>query len=122
MGRKKYWILTSTVIITTYYETQLQEEDAVYMIGLPKFTDSSKNIELSEAMKSKAVYDELQNAFLFRVTEDQWEELTEAFFEARELADENIEEVRFTYEELFSTISTKHYGYGNAADNVNRLT
>ena len=37
----------------------------------------------------------------YRVTKEQYEELTNPFFQALEKAEENLKQVTYTYEELF---------------------
>lgn len=40
--------------------------------------------------------------YMFNVSEQQFDELTKEFFEASKLSEENIKEVSYTYDELFS--------------------
>ena len=90
--------------IAGYHDTQESQDVYIYMVSLPIFTDESRNIQISESMEKQAFIDERNNRLYFRVTEEQWGELTRSFFDARRLAEEKIQDVRFTFEELFGSL------------------
>lgn len=83
-----------------YYNSDKRQEDVLYMVALPQFTDENKNTVFSENIKKQAFIDN-QGICYFRVTEEQWGRLTKRFFEAKEIAEDKINEVVFTYDELF---------------------
>ncbi len=58
-------------------------------------------MELSDEMKAQAIYDEADERYYFRVTKEQYIELTEKYFQACKDAIEAIKAVTYTYEELF---------------------
>ena len=92
--------------LARFQNTEKECEDISYMVALPRYTDICAGIMISESMAEFAFFDETQGDFaFFRVTEDQWNELTNDFFKARKLAEENINKVRFSYEDLFSDFS-----------------
>lgn len=76
-------------------------EEMWYMIGLPLYFVKNEGYMFTDAMMAEAYYDEAVMVYYFRVTEEQFNELTKDYFAAAEQADENIKEVTFTYEELF---------------------
>jgi hypothetical protein len=76
-------------------------EEMYYMLGLPLYAEKSEEDIITDAMKAEAHYDESTTRYYFRVTEEQFDELTKDYFIAAEQADENIKEVTFTYQELF---------------------
>lgn len=84
-----------------YHNKETKLDDTAYMVSLPQFTNVK--LELTKDMEGQAILDKQQNIYYFRVTEQQWNELTEDFFEARRLAETNIEEVTFSYQELFTS-------------------
>lgn len=81
------------------YKQESNETETVYMLTLPEFSNGREgsipeNVKKQSAQKDSHSY--------YRVTEEQWNELTENFFEEKEASKEKIIEVRFTYDELFS--------------------
>jgi hypothetical protein len=85
-----------------YYDEGKNQDDTLYALTLPEFTDQSKNFQSNVSIKHQAFFaDQYDSQYYFRVTEEQWNELTKYFFDARDLAEEDINEVRFTYDELF---------------------
>ena len=98
-GEEEYRV---SFYIEGYYNVEKKQDETLYALTLPEFADKNRNIDLSENMKNHAFVDDIQSdRYYFRVTEDKWNYLTQDFFEVRELAEENIKEVRFSYDELF---------------------
>ena len=86
-----------------YYNAEKQQDDVMYMLTFPRFAAESKNIKLSENVIRQGVsIEDREGLVYFRLTKEQWDELTRDFFEAKKLATENIKEVSFTYEELLA--------------------
>lgn len=69
--------------------------DYGYLVFLPEY------IEFTEKMKEQAIYDETDEEYCFRVTEEQYEELTKRFYDADHEAHAALDEVTYTYGELF---------------------
>ena len=91
-GRYEYCIWFKVVGGSVY----LNDGDGYgYFISLPEY------VELSDEMKAQATYDEVDERYYFRVTNEQYIELTEKYFHARKDAIEVIKAVTYTYEELF---------------------
>lgn len=80
-----------------YFEDYYGE--TVYMVGYPWYLD--KEPKLPEAVKEQAFYDISNDCYLFRVTEELFDELSRLYFKMLEEADKGIEEVQYTYDELF---------------------
>lgn len=68
-----------------------------YFISLPEY------VELSDDGKAQAVYDKADETYYFRVTKEQYMELTEKYFRACKDVSAAIKDVTYTYEELFET-------------------
>ena len=68
---------------------------------LPQHENEDK-IELSENLKRKAFLEPEQNYYYFRVTKERYDELTKDFFWSTSLSYDKINEVTYTYDELFS--------------------
>ena len=56
--------------------------------------------KLNWTVKRQGYYDESRELFFFHVTEEQYNELTNSFFEAYSELDIKRREVTYTYEEL----------------------
>ncbi|MBD3920897.1 hypothetical protein H8B09_19175 [Paenibacillus sp. PR3] len=83
----------------TFYSKQ--DNIPVYMVSLPQYTNQDSQINITEELKNQAYFDEGQKLYYFRVTEEQFDELTKDYFNAVELAHKNINDVSFSYNELF---------------------
>ncbi len=78
-------------------------EDATsHLITVPTYYDESKQIHLTTEMKEQAYFCEDSQLYMFNVTEEQFNELTEDFFEAGEQSEEKIKEVCYSYDDLFN--------------------
>jgi hypothetical protein len=77
-------------------------EETIYLVSFPKHL----NYDLSELymIKRQAYYVEGSDNYCFRVTEQQFIELTKDYFEAEKLASEKIKEVTYTYDRLFGSL------------------
>jgi len=71
-----------------------------YCVALPKYMANSDRITITREMEQQCYYDSSGKYYFFRVTEDQYNELTRDFDQALSLAQEELEEVTFTYQEL----------------------
>jgi len=92
--------------ISGFHNVEEERDDVIFMVTLPVCSDESIYTSVPDTMMKKAYLDGFRDSLVyFRVTEDQWHELTGDFFESRKLAEDNLKKVRFTYEELFSSDS-----------------
>ncbi len=82
------------------YNKNIEQAEVVYMVSLPHFTNEADKIEGTEEILNQGYFDQGQDVYYFRVTEEQFDELTEDYFVAEKLALENIEEVSYSYKEL----------------------
>lgn len=89
-----------TVVFVTqfYFDEKINDFKEVYLIMLPQYSDKDKQIEISEDIKKQGYC--YEDDYYFRVTEEQYAELTNEFFEASNSADEEIKKVMYTYEEM----------------------
>ena len=72
--------------------------ETTYMLTLPEFSNDSRKSEIPEKIKCQSI--EIGSHFYYRISENQWNELTKNFFEGKEKSKEKIKEVSFTYSEL----------------------
>ncbi len=70
-------------------------EDYGYLVSLPEY------IELRNDMIEQATYFEADERYYFRVTEEQFEELTKDYYDARKGREAALDAVTYTYTELF---------------------
>ncbi len=68
-------------------------EDYGYLVSLPEY------VELRDDMIEQAIYED--ERYYFRVTEEQFEELTKDYNDAEKKAQDALDEVTYTYTELF---------------------
>lgn len=61
-------------------------------------------MKISDEIKQQGIFNELQKMYYYRVTEEQYDELTEKYTEALNASMKDIRTVTFTYEELFSEL------------------
>lgn len=76
-------------------------EDMVYMVSLPGYLESDKQIYVPTEIECQLYYDNCEKLYYLRVTEEQYYELTEKFFEGRENAMQYVRENGVLYNELF---------------------
>ena len=72
-----------------------------YLVSFPVYTDQNKRIELGNEIKRQGYYDESRELFFFHVTKEQYNELTNSFFDEYSKLDMKQEQVTYTYKELF---------------------
>lgn len=72
-----------------------------FMVTVPFYADENKKIEITQEMKDQAYYSEEEDLYFFNVTEEQYHELTEDFFEAHDISEEKLKTIGYTYDELF---------------------
>ena len=81
-------------------KTQLEEE--VYMVGFPEGSEAIEMLKTLPRNGNVEVYfDDLTITHYFKITEEQYNQLTKDLFESRKEAEENIKQVTYTFDELF---------------------
>ena len=75
------------------YQNDIEEYG--YLVSLPEY------IPLRDDMKEQGFYDKTDERYFFRVTEEQFEELTKDYYDARKAMHAALDEVTYTYTELF---------------------
>ena len=94
-GNEEY---TVVFVTQAYFDEEIDDFKEVYLIMLPQYTDKDKQIEITEDIKKQGYC--YEDEYYFRVTKEQYVELTNDFFEASNSADEEIKKVTYTYEEM----------------------
>lgn len=85
----------------SYGKEEEEETQIAYFVLLPEYEEEDKQIEITDEMKQYGYVDADTGTYYFRVTEEQYNELTEEFYQAKQLAEQEIEKVTYTYDELF---------------------
>ena len=80
------------------------EEESLHVVMLPEYRDEENKIQVTDIMKKQGVFEHSRGRWFFRVTEEQYEELMKPYWEAYYLAEKEIEEVTYSYDELFDGI------------------
>ncbi|RKJ30132.1 hypothetical protein D7X25_37475, partial [bacterium 1XD42-8] len=89
------------VLFHCLYKTETGELVRVYMVDLPEYSDEDKNQKIRESIEEIPYIKSNIRGKLYRVTKEQYEELTNDYFEAIEMEKEKLKQVTYTYEELF---------------------
>lgn len=71
-----------------------------YLVSLPRYAETEKN-EYDKDILAQGYYDRGQPIYYFRVTESQYNKLTEDYEKACENARQGLFNVTYSYEELF---------------------
>jgi len=85
------------------FDKETGKSEVIYMVSLPRYSDIVISTAI-ESMKEQGYYDKGKDLYYFKVTEIQYVELTASYFGAEELALEKLNEITFTYEELFGDL------------------
>jgi hypothetical protein len=83
-----------------YFNRKTEDGEIIFAVSVPMFTGETQNIELTDEMKSSAYFDKYQERYYFRLTEEQYEELTYDYFESYKMSTDMIKEVSFSYREF----------------------
>lgn len=76
--------------------------DVTYLVSLPQYQGTKQQFDISDEMIKQGYYDKSQDFVFFCVTEEQFQELFEGFsISYYKKAEENMEKVSYTYDELF---------------------
>lgn len=88
-----------------YTDYKSGEDIWCYMVTLPQYYNDNSQVQLEYKLKKFAFYNETENKYYFRVTEEQFSELEEIYYSPEnKQPEENIESVTYTYKELFGNL------------------
>lgn len=118
-SRKMAWVWDGGKYITFYqlnangevecetFGTSNWKNDEVskHTVMLPQYEDKEKEVPVTDEMKAHGIFERSTGRWFFRVTEAQYDELMEPYWEAYDLAEQEIEKVTYTYEELFGSMA-----------------
>ncbi|MCM1090861.1 MAG: hypothetical protein NC092_10070 [Butyrivibrio sp.] len=85
---------------TFFTNGSYNSEEGPYLVMLPVYANRELEAEVPEKVKRQGIYASMDRQWYFRVTREQYEELTAPYMEASNSADKAIEQVTYTYEEL----------------------
>lgn len=71
-----------------------------YMVSIPVYSDIDETT-VPDSVKSEGYYNEMYDCVCYHVTEQQYQELTDVFFEEYYITSDKLEEMSCSYEELF---------------------
>jgi len=78
-----------------------------YMLTVPFYKDEKKQIEVTQEMQKQAYYSESEKLYYFKVTKEQYEKVTKPYFDACTEAENELEKVSYSYEELMEQVDYK---------------
>lgn len=96
-GKEIYMV---TFKIGYYVDSQTDDWDEAYMVAFPYYVDKDRHIELSEEIKRQGFLCDENQEYYFRITKEQFDELTKGYYTAIEQAPEKLELITYTYEEF----------------------
>lgn len=76
------------------------ENGTVYCVEMPQYINEEEQIKFSKEVKRQCYYDRWARTYFFRVTEEQYKELTKDYYKMKDRVQEGSEEVTYTYEEM----------------------
>lgn len=88
-------------MICAYVDEEIDDFREVYLIGFPRYyMNEDRQMEIPKDIKKQgySYYD----CYYFRVTGEQYDELTRRYFEAADAADIEIKEITYTYDEMIN--------------------
>ena len=88
-----------------FLNKETQTGETAYVVSMPYYEENTDSAEKREMMQDQAYYVKDTGLYYFRVTKEQYEQLTEAYFQAEAEAAQNIKKVRYTYDEVISELS-----------------
>ncbi len=115
LGSKKLWFYSGTSPIKYAFHSldkngsieysvwlyiELNKAETKYMLTLPEYSNKTDDIEIPQNIKSQSI--EKDSHYYYRVTESQWDKLTNDFFTEKNLAKENIAKIKLTYKDLLN--------------------
>ncbi|MDR2888967.1 MAG: hypothetical protein LBV33_03895 [Lachnospiraceae bacterium] len=77
------------------------QPEVEYMVSLPNYSALEQQIEITEEISQQAYFAKDMNCYCFRVTKEQFDELTGEYFEEQMISTEKIKELTYSYGELF---------------------
>lgn len=83
-----------------FHEYYTRRED-LYMVMLPIYADKEREVEVTQEMKEQGAYVRSVGQWFYRVTEEQYDELTDPYFEAYWKGYHERNDVEYSYDELF---------------------
>jgi len=88
--------------------------ETIYIVSVPKNID---NLSFGiQENKKDAYYVEEDDSYYFRVKEEEFNQLTEDYFEAEKIAEKGIKDVSFSYDELFGKLAQERNEAANAIE------
>lgn len=85
--------------IWLYLDKEIEDLREVYIMTFPEYADGEN--EIPENIKKQGY--NYYGTYIFRVTEEQYIELTRRYFESNQIANDNIMNVFYRYEELWGS-------------------
>lgn len=87
-----------------YTNSNTKKSEVCYLVALP-YKSEEELKDLPASLKEKAFFYPDQGYYYFRVTKEQYDELTKDFYDSTKLASEQIKDVTYTYDELFGSFA-----------------
>lgn len=86
---------------TYFFHEYYSRRDDLYMVTLPTYADVEQEVRITQEMEAQGAYVRYNGQWYFRLTEEQYDELTEPYFEAYWKGQDEIENILYSYNDLF---------------------
>lgn len=86
-----------------YYNNITKENDVIYMVGFGEGSEELNAMKLIATDKVEQVYEE-NATYFWKITSEQYDQITSDFFDSKQISEEKMKGVRYTYEELFGDL------------------
>ena len=82
------------VMFEQFYDRnpKTNEGEVVYMVRLPEYADGSRELKMTRELQEQSYY--INGKYYFRVTKEQFEGLTDVFFEMNSEVEEKLAEIK----------------------------
>lgn len=86
----------------SYINNKIHREDEVFMVGFPEDSEVIEKLKkMPKERKVEVYYDDFTGTHYFKITEEQYNQLTEDYFKSKKEAEENIKKVTYSFDDLF---------------------
>ena len=87
-----------------FLNKETQTGETAHIVSMPCYEGNIDSEEKWRMMHDQAYYVKDTGFYYFRVTKDQYDQLTGTYFRAEMEATHNIKKVRYTYDEVISDL------------------
>lgn len=88
-----------------YHNEKNNKDEFLCIVTLPILQEKPQIYQLDLELQKQGYYNKYNELFYFRVTEEQYKDITKNYYEAHELAYKKRKEIKYSYDEFFVDLS-----------------